>query len=152
MQAVVIMWSNYHIQHCNDSSIPDSKVHGTNMGPIWGRQDPGGPHVGPVNFAIWDYLNQSVISQTIHPISQHHWWAMGCLLWGFQGKFTTLYQRCTVQQVVTSTLSSPSVLSSICIGISVPWSSCYQTYGSQYHNKPLQVLLNELLESWYCGW
>ena len=24
---------------------PDSKVHGTNMGPIWGRQDPGGPHV-----------------------------------------------------------------------------------------------------------
>ena len=35
-------------------SIPDSKVHGANMGPIWGRQDPGGPHVGPVNFAIWD--------------------------------------------------------------------------------------------------
>ena len=23
------------------------------MGPIWGRQDPGGPHVGPMNFAIW---------------------------------------------------------------------------------------------------
>ena len=23
-------------------------------GPIWGRQDPGGPHVGPMNFAIWD--------------------------------------------------------------------------------------------------
>ena len=22
------------------------------MGPIWGRQDPGGPHVGPMNFAI----------------------------------------------------------------------------------------------------
>ena len=32
---------------------PDSKVHGANMGPIWGRQDPGGPHVGPMNFAIW---------------------------------------------------------------------------------------------------
>ena len=31
---------------------PDSKVHGTNMGPIWGRQDPGGPHIGPMNFAI----------------------------------------------------------------------------------------------------
>ena len=27
--------------------IPDSKVHGDNKGPIWGRQDPGGPHVGP---------------------------------------------------------------------------------------------------------
>ena len=32
---------------------PDSKVHGANMGPIWGRQDPGGPHVGPMNFAVW---------------------------------------------------------------------------------------------------
>ena len=26
------------------------------MGPIWGRQDPGGPHVGPMNFAIWEIL------------------------------------------------------------------------------------------------
>ena len=31
---------------------PDSKFHGANMGPIWGRQDPGGPHIGPMNFAI----------------------------------------------------------------------------------------------------
>ena len=23
------------------------------MGPFWVRQDPGGPHVGPMNFAIW---------------------------------------------------------------------------------------------------
>ena len=23
------------------------------MGPIWGRQDPGGPHIVPVNLAIW---------------------------------------------------------------------------------------------------
>ena len=36
--------------------IPDSKVHGANMGPIWGRQDPEGPNVGPMNFAIWVYL------------------------------------------------------------------------------------------------
>ena len=34
---------------------PDSKVHGANMGPIWGWQDPGGPHVGPMNFAIWGW-------------------------------------------------------------------------------------------------
>ena len=33
--------------------FPDSKVDRANMGPIWGRQDPGGPHVGPMNFAIW---------------------------------------------------------------------------------------------------
>ena len=37
---------------------PDSKVHGANVGPIWGRQEPGGPHVGSMNFAIWVlYLN-----------------------------------------------------------------------------------------------
>ena len=35
-------------------NIPDSKVHRANMGPIWGQQDPGGPHVGPMNFAFWD--------------------------------------------------------------------------------------------------
>ena len=23
------------------------------MGPTWGRQDPGDPHVGPINLAIW---------------------------------------------------------------------------------------------------
>ena len=34
--------------------IPDSKVHGANIGPIWGRQDPVGPRVGPMNVAIWD--------------------------------------------------------------------------------------------------
>ena len=32
---------------------PDCKVHGANMGPTWGWQDPGGPHVGPMNLAIW---------------------------------------------------------------------------------------------------
>ena len=37
-------------------NIPDSKVHRANMGPIWGRQDPGGPRVGPMSFAIWDVI------------------------------------------------------------------------------------------------
>ena len=36
---------------------PDSKVHGANMEPIWGQQGPGGPHVGPMNFAIWGSNN-----------------------------------------------------------------------------------------------
>ena len=37
--------------------ILDSKFHGANMGPIWGRQGPGGSYVGPTNFAIW-YIKQ----------------------------------------------------------------------------------------------
>ena len=32
----------------------DSKVYGANMGPSYGQQDPVGPHVGPMNLAIWD--------------------------------------------------------------------------------------------------
>ena len=39
---------------------PDSKVHGANMGPIWGRHDPGGPHGGPMNFAIWECSRASL--------------------------------------------------------------------------------------------
>ena len=38
----------------NFDVIPDYKVYGDKMGPIWGRQDPGGPDVGPMNLAIWD--------------------------------------------------------------------------------------------------
>ena len=34
-------------------TVPDSEVHGANMGPTWGRQDQGGPHVGHMNLVIW---------------------------------------------------------------------------------------------------
>ena len=43
--------------------IPDSKVHGAIMGPIWGRQDPGGPHAGAMNFAIWDIQQVTPVSE-----------------------------------------------------------------------------------------
>ena len=49
-----------YFQYYNKS---DSKIHGANMGPIWGRQDPGGPGVGPMNFAIWEALD------TLRPLS-----------------------------------------------------------------------------------
>ena len=39
--------------------FPDSKVHGANMGPSWGRQDPGGPHDGHMNLTNWDLLDCS---------------------------------------------------------------------------------------------
>ena len=45
------------IQTLIHHQLPDSKVHVANMEPIWGRQDPDGPHVGPTNFAIWDILS-----------------------------------------------------------------------------------------------
>ena len=50
----------YSIDICSHTIIkhPDSKVLGANMGPIWGRQDRGGPHVGPMNFVIWPLFNE----------------------------------------------------------------------------------------------
>ena len=30
------------------------------MGPIWGRQDPGGPHFGPMSLAIWDTIDPGI--------------------------------------------------------------------------------------------
>ena len=69
----LLMQSNPRISNTGFSYstviTPDSKVHGANMGPIWGRQDPGWPHVGPINLAIWDFLsvleNVSVTFTTI---------------------------------------------------------------------------------------
>ena len=50
----------------NSNAIPDSKVHGANTGPVWDQQDPGGPHVGPVNFVIWDIRLLSVAFKKFH--------------------------------------------------------------------------------------
>ena len=49
---------------------PDSNVHGANMGPIWGRQDPGGPHVGPMNFAVWVYIATLTVPPVIAKLSK----------------------------------------------------------------------------------
>ena len=42
------------------SLYPDSRFHGANMGPTWGRQDPGGPHVGHMNLDIW--VREEIVS------------------------------------------------------------------------------------------
>ena len=55
----------------SNRSYPDSKVHGANMGPIWGQQDPGGPHGGPMSLAIWVGYRQS---QWWLETSQHFEW------------------------------------------------------------------------------
>ena len=58
---ILLKHRNLHENAINQSfvspilqSIPESKVHGANVGPTWGRQDPGGPHVGHMNFVISD--------------------------------------------------------------------------------------------------
>ena len=36
--------------------VPDSKLHGANMGLTWVPSAPYGPHAGPMNLAIWGSL------------------------------------------------------------------------------------------------
>ena len=53
-------YENYSYKYNeNHGYDPDSKIHGANVGPTWGRQDPGEPHVGHTNFAIWWYIQMN---------------------------------------------------------------------------------------------
>ena len=45
--------SLFSYSHVNLTNFPESKVHGANMGPTWVLSAPDGPHVGPMNLAIW---------------------------------------------------------------------------------------------------
>ena len=46
--------TTYHMaQEIWRNRVPDSKVYGANMGPTWVLSAPFGPHVGPMDIAIW---------------------------------------------------------------------------------------------------
>ena len=46
-----LWWCQLYWACCN-KVIPDSKVHGANMGPTWVLSAPDDPHVGPMNLVI----------------------------------------------------------------------------------------------------
>ena len=49
-------WFDYEIYEYGqvfEHMAPGSKVHLANIWTIWDRQDPGSPHVGPMNHVIW---------------------------------------------------------------------------------------------------
>ena len=54
-----ILWFLVFDIRTDNLKLPDSKVHEAYMGPTWGQQDPGGPHVGPMNPAIRVILSLS---------------------------------------------------------------------------------------------
>ena len=55
---------------------PDSKVHGINMGPIWGRQYPGGTHLGPMNVAVWGTFHYVLKSQANNAGNRQRKWCL----------------------------------------------------------------------------
>ena len=76
---------NIHIYH-------DSRVHGANMGLIWGRQDQGGPHVGPMDLAIWVGIHSSSI-WVRHRMSSGDWKTYACLLFATAMLYATWWVR-----------------------------------------------------------
>ena len=49
-------------------NLPDSKVHGANMGPTWVLSTPGGSHAGPMNLVIWAGIHIPLTCQTPHVV------------------------------------------------------------------------------------
>ena len=43
------------------------------MGPIWGRQDPVGPHIGPMDFAIWENSPQFIATSSMTAVNSFHY-------------------------------------------------------------------------------
>ena len=58
LRCIVTKWHYIDTKRTHRCSSPDNKVHGANAGPTWGQQDPGGPHVGLMNFVIWDAMTR----------------------------------------------------------------------------------------------
>ena len=79
------------------STDPDNKVHGAHIRPIWDRQGPGGPHVGPMNFAIWGPIPWSRPGYRWNHAS---WWRHQ------METFSALLARCLGNSPVTGEFSS----------------------------------------------
>ena len=63
------------------NDIPDSKVHGTNMGPTWVLSAPDGPRVAPMNLAIRDITNTAITDfLAINSIAHKICWRCCCAL------------------------------------------------------------------------
>ena len=80
-----IYFNDYKNKHTCNMMIPDNKVHWANMGPIWGLQDPGGRHVGPMNFVIWDGFCSFCLTNGISSLLIHLNYLIQILQGGFIG-------------------------------------------------------------------
>ena len=66
---------------------PDSKVQGANMEPIWGRQDPGRPHVG-LQWSLLSGYEHNKLHVVHTPYDDrdlgHHWLKQWLVAWQHQ--------------------------------------------------------------------
>ena len=85
------------------------------MGPTWGpwggRQNPGGPHVGPMNFAICSFRLWKLTTNDPH----HN--LMGCLKVYIVSTFRNIFMKLTVLTVFALYLSQKSLTLSYILDI-----------------------------------
>ena len=98
-------------------NIPESKVHGANMGPTWVLSAPDGPHIGPMNLAHDDVIKWKHFPRYWHfvlgihrsPVNSPHkgqW--RGALMfslicaWWFETPSHSLWRDCNVWGTVSS--------------------------------------------------
>ena len=76
------VWSIFDLCYYNAAYsivFPDRKSHEANMGPIWGRQDPGGPHICPMNFAFWVIFDCIITAPDCISILRNSRWVLNCM-------------------------------------------------------------------------
>ena len=124
---------------------PDRKAPGANMWPTWGRQDPGGPHVGHVILAIGDLWNstlhqrQSTFSlfnvialwSATHECHSGSIWHCACHHWYLQIWFVAVAQQYRYQLRFRIWLFFFTHIN-IVPTISTAWST---SFGRMWHNK-----------------
>ena len=122
---------------------PHSKVHGANMGPIWGLRDPGGPHVGPKNVAIGVDIAISQRPVTILMLINRRWdFSQSLINWEI-----LLFLLCVLQ----NPLSSQNVCCWPCnmdIEGSVLGQSCWNTGFLKAGNMVCGVVFNYHIETY----
>ena len=86
-----------HIQNSRLVITPDSKVHGSYMGPTWVLSAPDGPHVGPMNLAIRDYIIRSPRTWRYWATNRHSVvYRVTCVIYWFL-LFKTIYKSLTLE-------------------------------------------------------
>ena len=86
-----------HIQNSRLVITPDSKVHGAYMGPTWVLSAPDGPHVGPMNIGIMDYIIRSPRTWQYWATNRHSVvYKVTCVIYWFL-LFQTIYKSLTLE-------------------------------------------------------
>ena len=80
-------------------ALTDSKVLGANMGTIRGRQGPGGPHVGPMDFVIWANFNCGLAKPFSPLLKSWHGWIIA--------SHSKLWMRLLIHVLISSNKRGP---------------------------------------------